>query len=49
MIGYAAIAAGLALVATSYAAPKLSKAITNAALICAVGALFYVLLMMGDY
>jgi hypothetical protein len=46
MIAYAALCFGLACVATSYAAPNLARAITNAALICAVVALLFVFLPM---
>lgn len=49
LTAYAAICAGLALAACSFVAPRLSAAIANAAMISAVGALFVVLLSLGDY
>ena len=44
LTAYAALCFGLACVATSYAAPNLARAITNAALIYAVVELLFVFL-----
>jgi hypothetical protein len=49
LAAYAALCFGLAFAATSYLAPNFAKAITNAALICAVGALLLIFLpMLGN-